>query len=113
MIEFVGGTGPDGMGLALSFAMAGNPVLIGSRNARRARDAADSVTADSGGSSCPVACRAASRATSGSAALTRPETEGLERRAVRSGFDGLAVPEGQVAVQPGEAAAESGWGTSR
>ena len=45
MIGFVGGTGPDGMGLALRFAMAGNPVLIGSRNARRARDAADSVTA--------------------------------------------------------------------
>ena len=44
MIGFVGGTGPDGMGLALRFAMAGNPVLIGSRNARRARDAADSVT---------------------------------------------------------------------
>jgi NADPH-dependent F420 reductase len=45
MIGFVGGTGPDGMGLALRFAMAGNPVLIGSRNARRAQDAADSVTA--------------------------------------------------------------------
>ncbi len=45
MIGFVGGTGPDGMGLALRFAMAGNPVLIGSRNARRAREAADSVTA--------------------------------------------------------------------
>ena len=44
MIGFVGGTGPDGMGLALRFAMAGNPVLIGSRNARRAREAADSVT---------------------------------------------------------------------
>ena len=45
MIGFVGGTGPDGMGLALRLAMAGNPVLIGSRNARRAREAADSVTA--------------------------------------------------------------------
>ena len=51
MIGFVGGTGPDGMGLALRFAMAGNPVLIGSRNARRARDAADSVTALADGTS--------------------------------------------------------------
>ena len=34
-----------GWALPLRFAMAGNPVLIGSRNARRARDAADSVTA--------------------------------------------------------------------
>ena len=45
MIGFVGGTGPEGRGLALRFAMAGEHVLIGSRDPQRARDAADSVTA--------------------------------------------------------------------
>ncbi len=43
MIGFIGGTGPEGKGLALRFAMAGERVAIGSRDAQRARDAADEV----------------------------------------------------------------------
>ena len=43
MIGFIGGTGPEGRGLALRFALAGEDVLIGSRDAGRAQDAADSV----------------------------------------------------------------------
>ena len=43
MIGFIGGTGPEGRGLALRFALSGEKVLIGSRDAARARDAADSV----------------------------------------------------------------------
>ena len=43
MIGFIGGTGPEGRGLALRFAMAGESVAIGSRDAARARDAAESV----------------------------------------------------------------------
>ncbi len=43
MIGFIGGTGPEGKGLALRFAMAGEEVAIGSREARRAHDAADEV----------------------------------------------------------------------
>ena len=43
MIGFIGGTGPEGRGLALRFALAGEDVLIGSRDAERAQDAADSV----------------------------------------------------------------------
>ena len=43
MIGFIGGTGPEGKGLALRFAMAGEEVAIGSRDARRAQDAADEV----------------------------------------------------------------------
>ena len=43
MIGFIGGTGPEGKGLALRFAMAGKRVAIGSRDAERARDAADEV----------------------------------------------------------------------
>ena len=45
MIGFIGGTGPEGRGLALRFAMAGESVMIGSRDAGRAADAAASVTA--------------------------------------------------------------------
>ena len=43
MIGFIGGTGPEGKGLALRFAMAGDRVAIGSRDAQRAKDAADEV----------------------------------------------------------------------
>ena len=38
-IAIVGGTGPEGRGLALRFAMAGYPIVIGSRDAGRAADA--------------------------------------------------------------------------
>ena len=43
MIGFIGGTGPEGRGLALRFAMAGEKVLIGSRDAVRAKEAAESL----------------------------------------------------------------------
>lgn len=43
MIGFIGGTGPEGKGLALRFAIAGEAVSIGSRDAQRAQDAADEV----------------------------------------------------------------------
>ncbi len=43
MIGFIGGTGPEGRGLALRFALSGERVLIGSRDAGRAQEAADSV----------------------------------------------------------------------
>ena len=45
MIGFIGGTGPEGRGLALRFAMAGGEVAIGSRDASRAAAAAESVKA--------------------------------------------------------------------
>ncbi len=45
MIGFIGGTGPEGRGLALRFAMAGERVMIGSRDAERAQRAAASVVA--------------------------------------------------------------------
>ncbi|GAA2382334.1 NADPH-dependent F420 reductase [Nonomuraea africana] len=42
-IGILGGTGDQGKGLARRFALAGHPVLIGSRNAGRAQEAADSI----------------------------------------------------------------------
>ena len=43
VLGFIGGTGPEGRGLALRFALAGEQVLIGSRDAERANQAAQSV----------------------------------------------------------------------
>src|SRR5881628_2771963 len=42
---FVGGTGPQGLGLAMRFAQAGETVLIGSRSASRADEAARRIRA--------------------------------------------------------------------
>jgi hypothetical protein len=40
MIAFIGGTGPEGLGLAFRLAVAGEEVIIGSRRLERAEDAA-------------------------------------------------------------------------
>ena len=45
MLGFLGGTGPEGMGLALRLGLAGEPVFIGSRDAARAAAAADNLRA--------------------------------------------------------------------
>ncbi|GAA3697994.1 NADPH-dependent F420 reductase [Nonomuraea antimicrobica] len=58
-IGILGGTGDQGKGLARRFALAGHPVLIGSRSAQRAQDAADSIGASAtGGENADVAARA-------------------------------------------------------
>lgn len=43
MLAFLGGTGPEGKGLALRFALAGEHTIIGSRDASRAAGAADEL----------------------------------------------------------------------
>lgn len=42
-IAILGGTGPEGSGLARRWAQAGETVIIGSRDAQRAQDAADKI----------------------------------------------------------------------
>jgi NADPH-dependent F420 reductase len=44
-LAFVGGTGPEGLGLAVRFAAAGHAIVIGSRSAERAQEAAAKVRA--------------------------------------------------------------------
>lgn len=44
MIGFLGGTGPEGRGLALRFALAGEQVLIGSRQKSNALSAAKAIS---------------------------------------------------------------------
>ena len=43
MLAFLGGTGPEGRGLAMRLALAGEDVVIGSRDAARAAAAADEL----------------------------------------------------------------------
>ncbi len=43
MLSFIGGTGPEGLGLAFRFLLAGEDVIIGSRSAERATAAADKL----------------------------------------------------------------------
>ena len=43
MLAILGGTGPEGKGIALRMAIAGEEVVIGSRDATRARDAAEAL----------------------------------------------------------------------
>jgi NADPH-dependent F420 reductase len=43
MIAFLGGTGPEGRGLALRLAIAGEEVIIGSRDQSRARATAEAI----------------------------------------------------------------------
>lgn len=48
-IGILGGTGPEGSGLAYRWAKAGEHVVIGSRDAQRAREIAQDVAARAGG----------------------------------------------------------------
>lgn len=48
-IAILGGTGPQGRGLALRFARAGTPVVLGSRDGARAQGIADELNAELAG----------------------------------------------------------------
>ena len=48
MLGFLGGTGPEGRGIALRMALAGEPVVIGSRDAARGDEAARELAAAHG-----------------------------------------------------------------
>ena len=43
MLGFIGGTGPEGKGLALRFAISGLSVFIGSREKQRGAEAAEEI----------------------------------------------------------------------
>lgn len=50
-IGFIGGTGPEGKGLAYRFALAGHEIVIGSRNAERAQEGASEIAERASGAS--------------------------------------------------------------
>jgi NADPH-dependent F420 reductase len=43
VIAFIGGTGPEGLGLAVRFAAAGHEIVIGSRSLERAQQAVEEI----------------------------------------------------------------------
>ncbi|MBK5216665.1 MAG: NAD(P)-binding domain-containing protein, partial [Propionibacteriales bacterium] len=47
-IAVIGGTGPQGRGLAYRFALSGHEVIIGSRDAGRASDKATEIAEKAG-----------------------------------------------------------------
>ena len=58
-VAFVGGTGPLGRGLGLRLALAGHDVVLGSRSAERATEAAESCDAPMSGAENASACEGA------------------------------------------------------
>ena len=72
MLAFLGGTGPEGKGLALRLAMAGEAVVIGSRDAGRAQEAADELLALAPGAAISGAVNAEAAAQSDVVFLTMP-----------------------------------------
>lgn len=72
MLAFLGGTGPEGKGLALRLAMAGDAVVIGSRDAGRAQEAADELLALAPGATISGAVNPEAAAQSDVVFLTMP-----------------------------------------
>lgn len=72
MLAFLGGTGPEGKGLALRLAMAGESVVIGSRDAGRAQAAADELLALAPGAAISGAVNADAAAAADVVFLTMP-----------------------------------------
>ena len=72
MLAFLGGTGPEGKGLALRLAMAGESVVIGSRDAGRAQEAADELLTLAPGKAISGAVNEAAAAQADVVFLTMP-----------------------------------------
>ncbi len=72
MLAFLGGTGPEGKGLALRLAIAGDAVVIGSRDAGRAQEAADELLALAPGATISGAVNPEAAAQSDVVFLTMP-----------------------------------------
>jgi NADPH-dependent F420 reductase len=71
-VGLIGGTGPEGQGLALRLAGAGVPVLIGSRSSERGRDTAASLRERLGSGSIEGGGNAEIAARAGTIVLTLP-----------------------------------------
>ena len=67
-VAIVGGTGPEGRGLASRFALAGRRVVLGSRDAARGAEAAAAVSAALAGRAGAAAVEGASNAEAAAAA---------------------------------------------
>jgi NADPH-dependent F420 reductase len=71
-IAILGGTGKEGAGLAVRWALAGHAVVIGSRDAERARARAAELAAQAGGAAVTGASNAEAAARAGVVVLALP-----------------------------------------
>lgn len=109
MIGIIGGTGPEGRGLALRFALAGRPVIVGSRDVARAKDAARWITdrARGGSIQCDLNQEAAAKADmvfvavpySAQAQILRPLQASLAGKVVVTTVVPLRFQRGGVSVR--------------
>lgn len=92
-IAIVGGTGAEGLGLALRWARAGESVIIGSREAQKAREAAAQVAANAGaGGHVDGADNAEAVARAGIVVLTIPfSAHATLLKKLRSSFQAGAI----------------------
>ena len=92
-IAIVGGTGAEGLGLALRWARAGESVIIGSREAQKAREAAAQIAANAGaGGHVDGADNAEAVARAGIVVLTIPfSAHATLLKKLRSSFQAGAI----------------------
>ena len=92
MLAFLGGTGPEGRGLALRMALAGEEVIIGSRDASRAAAAAQELLQAAPGARIRGAENGEAAATAQVAFLTFPyEGQRPTLEAIADALDGKVV----------------------
>ena len=80
-IAVLGGTGPEGGGLALRWAHAGHTVIIGSRDAARAQAAAEAINAKIGAERASGAANAEAAAAANAEALAAPAGQTVQAEA--------------------------------
>src|SRR5947207_1280340 len=73
-VAFIGGTGPEGRGLAMRFGALGHSVVVGSRSQQRAFEAAEQIRAMSPGARASGAGNEAAAASAEIIVLTLPFT---------------------------------------
>lgn len=107
-VAILGGTGKEGRGLAARWSKAGRTVTIGSRDAGRARAAADEVAALSGGdvrgADNGEACRAADVVVlatpfDGLEGTVMANADALKGKLVVSAVNPLRVTDGRISVR--------------
>lgn len=102
-IAVLGGTGPEGGGLALRWANAGHTVIIGSRDAARAQASAEAINAKIGAERASGAANAEAAAAAEIVVLTVPyAAHEATLESVRAACQGKILVDVTVPLVPGK-----------
>ncbi len=102
-IAVLGGTGPEGGGLALRWAQAGYGIIIGSRDAARAQSAAEAINAKIGAERASGAENVAAATAAEIVVLTVPYTaHGATLETVKAACQGKILIDVTVPLVPGK-----------